>query len=496
MSPVENRSRLRFRLGLALVLLIAAGGHVAFWYLPRERPVEPRGAALAGALDPLDSTGGLDWGLWLPYPHQNLPSLVGGSDELQRILGAGLAAGSGGELAPISFGPFALPPSRELLALGADDGSLHVAAEVYPGLAVLARAAGRIASNPWLAGGEVVEGNERYLVSWEGRIWTVRTPGTPEVPRPASIDDRPRLGLVALAPGAVPLPGGRYEIVAAAGTLTLVTLDGAPESTVPETANLEGSPALFALSGVASPFGHAGSGLVLFAGELDAGPTGLELPSSGIFYRADAADRWRLPGEKLLGLLGRDREEDAGPAQDGWRVRGWSDAAVSDTRELIASEPVAAAPRALAGRPRLPPLGGSGRSAHAAGDPRQGARSGSHPGGAGGARLAPLAGALRGLRGLRAPRGRRRGRPGVGLAPLSAVPGRPARVAERALVVTVLSPARCGERSRQAFGAVARRFDSVTFRNSGELRSIERGAATRAASAPLTETPGSLSLSA
>jgi hypothetical protein len=128
--------------------------------------------------------------VWVPYPHQNLGALAAAIGDLQDVVGAAarLSSGEGGEgsaprprepeEAP-TFGPFEVPPASEMVACSdLAGGRLRVVARIYPTLAVVAKLAGRVAGNPWLAGG--VAGSTR--IAWQGRLWTV-TAG-PEAPRP------------------------------------------------------------------------------------------------------------------------------------------------------------------------------------------------------------------------------------------------------------------------------------------------------------------------
>ncbi|HXO26169.1 MAG TPA: hypothetical protein VOA80_02390 [Thermoanaerobaculia bacterium] len=197
----------------AVVLAALLAAHVVYWYLPRERAVVPRlgaggGAALpaAGAAggsaggaagEPLQvlSAGAYDVCVWVPYPHQNLGALAAAIGDLQDVVGAAarLSSGEGGEASAArpreaeeapTFGPFEVPPASELVACSdLAGGRLRVVARIYPALAVVAKLAGRVAGNPWLAGG-VAGGSTR--ISWQGRLWTViagqEEPRTTKVP--------------------------------------------------------------------------------------------------------------------------------------------------------------------------------------------------------------------------------------------------------------------------------------------------------------------------
>ncbi|HYL04462.1 MAG TPA: hypothetical protein VE075_00375 [Thermoanaerobaculia bacterium] len=219
----------------ALLLLALLAAYVVYWYVPRERAVAPRlpvrsglgdaahlhpgdpggvlGPAARGAAggEPLQvlAGGGYDVCLWVPYPHQNLGVLAAAIGDLGDVVGAAarLTAGEGGEAsraqepdeAP-TFGPFEVPPANELVACsdlaGGRPRRVRVVARIYPVLAVVAKLAGRLAGNPWLAGGEA--GPMR--IAWSGRLWSV-TSG-PDLP-PAALAGAP--GGPGLPPGAGPV---------------------------------------------------------------------------------------------------------------------------------------------------------------------------------------------------------------------------------------------------------------------------------------------------
>jgi hypothetical protein len=236
----------------ALVLLVLLAAHVAYWYVPRERAVQPRlpgrsgiggagprahpggaggrGAAARGpdaaggatrgpdAAEPLAvlAGGGYDVCLWVPYPHQNLGALATAIGDLGDVVGAAarLTAGGDAEAAPRSqepdeaptFGPFEVPPANELVACSdlaaGRPRRLRVVARIYPALAVVAKIAGRLAGNLWLAGGEAGP----LRIAWSGRLWSV-TSG-PELPAaaPAAAGVAPG-GAAPAAAGGAAMPG-------------------------------------------------------------------------------------------------------------------------------------------------------------------------------------------------------------------------------------------------------------------------------------------------
>lgn len=153
--------------------MILIAGHVYYWYWPRPRAADPAAAELAGLALGDDSH---PFGLWLPYPHQNLGALASRwpeGEDGEGDLAADLATVAD---APVPrwprFGPFPLPPSREMAVVFDEGGRRGVAvARVYPVLASIARLAGRLAGNPWLTGGEIEGPRRRIVVTWEGFLW-------------------------------------------------------------------------------------------------------------------------------------------------------------------------------------------------------------------------------------------------------------------------------------------------------------------------------------
>ena len=226
----------------AVVLAALLAAHVVYWYVPRERavvpglkagggaaPAEAGGVAGEAAGEPLRvlAAGAYDVCVWVPYPHQNLGALAAAIGDLQDVVGAAarLSSGEGGEgsaprprepeEAP-TFGPFEVPPASEMVACSdLAGGRLRVVARIYPALAVVAKLAGRVAGNPWLAGGAA--GSTR--IAWRGRRWTVtagpEAPRLPEVP-PAT-------------PAAAPAPSAAPPATAAAAPAPPQAAAAAPE---------------------------------------------------------------------------------------------------------------------------------------------------------------------------------------------------------------------------------------------------------------------------
>lgn len=292
-----RRPRLSRRLAAVLPILLGAVGHFLWWYSPRERegtpPREGRVAALLA-----DSSYPLR--LWLPFPHQNLGAL---SEEVGD-LGGWLAAASRllGTRPPRlpAFGPFPFPPGRHLV-VAADPGSDRLAVKLaaYPSVAVLARLAGTLASNPWLAGGPVRLGDRAAEVSWEGRTWSLVAGPAPAEVAPASDDASPTLGRLVVRDGVGWLPSGVFRVERVEDGLWLAEL-APPPGLRARLRRLE-EPGL----ALAVAEGEPSGGTRAFAvWAPDPGGTSSPVPAVASLARAPA-ERWRLPGEHLFALTGR-----------------------------------------------------------------------------------------------------------------------------------------------------------------------------------------------
>lgn len=301
---------------LVAILILLAAGHVAYWYWPREHPGRPTRRSPAADVLAADD---LPLRAWVAHPHQNLAFLA--SAESGDNWRQGLAQLAG--LPPIElpgFGPFPLPPADELAVATDETGErLRVAARIYPLISWVARAAGRLAGNPWLAGGEVEEGGRRLIVAWEGRTWTLRTPGD-EWPKGEVEEDREALALLALEGGSIdPLPAGRYRIVRSGAHLDL--LSAAAESD--DLVEPEG--------GVLMVVQRRPEGLRASA-VLGPGQGSLRgVPSAVTFAQSDV-DLPTLPFERLYRILGVKRRR----AQvDGWSLAASDRLALDRGRDLV-----------------------------------------------------------------------------------------------------------------------------------------------------------------
>lgn len=321
----------------AAVCLLLATGHVVYWYAPRERPAEPDPEDLPGRLL---AAGGYDAAVWVPYPHQNLwvlrRALGGEGGAAEWLAAAGRLAGLPPPSLP-SFGPFPLPPAREMVvAFDRRDGRGMVAARVYPILARVARLAGWVAGNPWLAGGEVPAFGGTARVAWEGGLWTVTTDGSAALP---GAEARPPSGaaltILHLRRPADWLPADLYRLRRPAGRprdLELVSAGvEAAGAALPRWRDrrFPASGVAFAVAnGRGGPAAEEAGVLVVFArgggGEL---PETAALAGRGV----EEDRRLRLPQERLSRLLGGSVER---VEEGGWQLLGSDRQALAILRRL------------------------------------------------------------------------------------------------------------------------------------------------------------------
>lgn len=205
----------------AALLLLLAAGHLYFWYWPRLRAAVPRHDSLAARQVVVGSHW--DFGLWIPYPHQNLGLFRGRLRQVDRTL-ASLQDLLGQQPLDLpSFGPFAVPPASELALATDREGRDFVAvAKIYPAARWLLRTAGRLAGNPWLAGGELVSGGRRVQIGWRGPYWWASSQELAGEPDTGVVTPGASTALVRLGRELGGLPAGLYR-VRAEGSDWLVT---------------------------------------------------------------------------------------------------------------------------------------------------------------------------------------------------------------------------------------------------------------------------------
>jgi hypothetical protein len=322
-----NRPRL-LRWLVASGVLVAAIAHAWYWYAPRERTGIPAREGLARQLlaDPT-----WDWVLWVPYPHQNLARLEDEAGDPQQVVAA-LAAWTGAE-APRwpAFGPFSAPPASELVvAVDRVHGCTLVEADVFPLVALAARAAGTLAGNPWLGGGEVELDRRPASVGWQGHRWRVssclRGPAKsldlpPEMAGPV-------LSALRLREPSGPLPAGIFRLIR--GPEGLEADLGEPPAAGPrvDPAAAAGTGPLPVAWLVATERGPVAGpeAFLLFEG---AGPAANLPPAARL--RRGASNALRLPGEALARLAGWGLLSEA---RAGFELRALSPEALAGARRF------------------------------------------------------------------------------------------------------------------------------------------------------------------
>ncbi|HUO85892.1 MAG TPA: hypothetical protein VM617_00760 [Thermoanaerobaculia bacterium] len=342
MSEPAVTSRPRRAVALAALvaglLLAAAVVHVLWWSWPRPRAARPDPADLPARLL---ASRQLPVALWIAYPHQNLATLTAavGRDDGAAAWMAALSRRTGLPATELPrFGPFPAPPARELAAASDHAGErVVVAARVEPLFALLSRAAGFVAGNPWLAGGEVEAFDGLAEVRWQGTLWTVTNLTAAQLAAltadgPAGVGAGPPL-LAAPALAAVRLdrplsllPAGVHALRATADGMALATEDpavaagelaGAGALTLPGDLLESWGVTLLALSGPGGPLGSAGA-LALFRDTGNVrrlGPLTFEVPAAAVWHRPGERS-FSLPGAGILSRLGLGGDE----ARDGWRI--------------------------------------------------------------------------------------------------------------------------------------------------------------------------------
>jgi hypothetical protein len=261
--------------------------------------------------------------LWVAYPHQNLAAAAGALDDPKAALAAASRLAGLGAIELPSFGPFAVPPS-DAIAIAVDSGgeNLAVTVEVFPAVALLARAAGLVAGNPVLRGGTLDVGGRPARASWRGRAWSM-VATTREASPPMSTDPPADEGFAFLALRS-PLGGvaaGTYRLRREGADLVLGSGDGgrwAPAAVRAEALAREHD---LAFLGLRSSSPAATTVLVLPR----TGGRGLELPDAAVAWSGDV-ERWELPGEDVVRLLGLDLLETRNGV---WSVRAMDDASLA-----------------------------------------------------------------------------------------------------------------------------------------------------------------------
>lgn len=362
----------RRRLGCAGLVILALVLSATYWksqYGMRERAAVPDPQRLPGRLFESPS---FDLVLWLPYPHQNLALLreaLGGEKGVREWLGAVLRLAEAGSkteprIAVPSFGPFPVPPAREMTwALDgkgdrASPRSLLVA-RIYPLLAWIGRSAGAIAGNPWLEGGEVRAFGGPARVSWNGTVWRIAGGGVdPEALASAdtlpAISSQPALARVRLGSGvgSRDLPAGVYRLFrpeAAPGDLELALEESGDLGEDGATDPFESLGSVLSAAGVVAVWARGPAAPRTGLAVLFDGGGGRGLPPAAVLVPTSAPTtpgtrRLRLIHERLPSFL-RDELQRA-PAEP-WLALATDEDALMAVRELVARLP---SPEALPDR--------------------------------------------------------------------------------------------------------------------------------------------------
>ncbi|MDQ1347474.1 MAG: hypothetical protein QG573_845 [Acidobacteriota bacterium] len=332
MSPRRWQVATRQRWWVGVLVVAVAVGTTAIYYqsffAPRERAgvASPELAALLAADSPFERV------LWLASPHQNLGALDERVGDLELYL-AELSRLTGVARPRLPrFGPFALPPAREIVMAWNGSGETFLGvARIEPGVAWLARLSGRIAGNPWLAGGRVAASGRTFEVRWQGALWIVASGVPPRVdpllgnrpPENAQVEAQPAvIAQLKLATELGPLPTGRFTLARGADGLEVRS------GLLPE--------ALQAASEWSFP------GIALWMSSADRGPLG----GPGLFLLWEAAEgaiprvavlqrgggrSFKLPGEAILELVGAGEPS----YRLGWSVRGTQKSARREALLLV-----------------------------------------------------------------------------------------------------------------------------------------------------------------
>lgn len=336
----------RFRGPILLLLLIALGiGHYLYWYAPRERAAAPEPGGLPSRL--LDA-GAYDTCFWVPYPHQNLGKLQGAVEDGAAWVGAVARVA---ELPPPvlpSFGPFTVPPSSEIAGCSDLSGNRFlIVAKVYPALAAVSKLSGKLADNPWLAGGEVrdvtggdEEPAERVLtVAWREGYWTVSAGEEPALEASAQAAARPEsLGIFRLLRDVSQFPLGDYRLRREGEDLVLALDKEGPTPPEPDLPpRLD--PVLLAVAGPAWPASEPRplppAAFALF--ELDEVSRGARisslgsLPGAAVFNAPGEEQRWGLPAQGIAGLVSKNLPR--GNAA-GWRINAVDESSLKQAKML------------------------------------------------------------------------------------------------------------------------------------------------------------------
>lgn len=330
----------RLRWLLPTVVLVACAAHIGWWYWPRLHRASPRGLPAA-----LLSDSRLADAVWVAYPHQNLARLEARADDVGELAAhaATLLGAEPPALPRFAFWP--VPPARALAWARSSDGKAEIVAlEPYPVVRWLARAAGRLAGNPWLAGGAVGDDPADGRVLWRHGTWILERgeaslsgalgggePGRAEPARgaadreptvPPALDEA--LAWVRVGAGHPPWPVGLYRLQTVREGVELTHGPAFGEGTAAAIRRLRDRSVLIAVGA-----GDGGAGAIALVRPTASG-AGLQLPGAVLVERGDSG--LELPGARLLEGIGVRPHEGA---EGAYRIRSWDRGSLALGRELV-----------------------------------------------------------------------------------------------------------------------------------------------------------------
>lgn len=310
---------------LLAAAVVACAAHIGWWYWPRLHRASPRGLPAA-----LLSESRLADAIWVAHPHQNLARMETRTGDVGE-LAAHAATLMGAEppaLPRFAFWP--VPPARALAWARSADGEAEIVAlEPYPVVRWLARAAGRLAGNPWLAGGAVDEDPAAGQVSWQSGTWIFERGRTflaagEQRPFVAPEGSRKALAWVRVGAGHPPWPAGLYRLQTVREGVELTHGPAFGEGTAAAIRQLRDRSVLIAVGA-----GDDGAGAVALVRPTASG-AGLQLPGAVLVERGDSG--LELPGARLLEGIGvRPHEGDEGA----YRMRAWDRGSLTVGSELV-----------------------------------------------------------------------------------------------------------------------------------------------------------------
>ena len=318
------------------MLVLLATLHWVYWYGPRPRPTKPD---IRGIPASLFDDAEFDVAVWLAYPHQNLSALERRTGDLQDLLASAARLSRMPPPRLPRLGPFRFPPASEMVwAASADGERWRLAVRMYPLPSLLVRAAGLVASNPWLKGGPVRSAGKTLYVEWRGRSWNLGTDPLDSEPATASragsgenrelTRDDPELALIRLRSHRGPFPPGLYRLRLQNRGLQ-ITMGHLSAVTPATVGSLPGKNLALAVVHRLKIGPRRGVEALAVTG----GNSGdsLRLPSAAIVRRG-GLNSLRLPGESSLRRIGiRPQSERMGE----WEIISWDDTAMVAGRRLI-----------------------------------------------------------------------------------------------------------------------------------------------------------------